>query len=96
MAPVRVIKPRFQPFPARCRIPRPYDNATRAIRTKKGAGEVTVHAPAAERVHNTRRTHGDERDGPDDCSPTAADSQRPDRDHRDGRKPIQHENTPPA
>jgi len=57
------------------------------------SGEVTVHAPTAKRVHDTRRTHYGERDGPDDCSPTVADSQRPDCDHRDGRKPIQHENS---
>ena len=37
MAPIRVIRPsRFQPFPPRCRMPRPYDNAMRAIRRKKG------------------------------------------------------------
>ena len=37
MAPIRVIRPsRFQPFPPRCNMPRPYDNAMRAIRRKKG------------------------------------------------------------
>jgi hypothetical protein len=63
---------------------------------EKGAGNVTVYAPTAERVHNTRHAHCGERDSPDDCSPTAADGQRPDCNYRDGRKPIQHENTPPA
>jgi hypothetical protein len=60
------------------------------------SGEVTVHAPTAKRVDNARRTHYGERDGPDDCSPTVADSQRPDCDHRGGWKPIQHENSPSA
>ena len=96
MAPIRVIRPsRFQPFPLRCTTPRPYDNATSAIRRKKGPGEVTMHAPAAEGVHNTRRAHRGERDSPDNRSPTAADGQRPSCDYRDGRKLIQQENTPP-
>lgn len=37
MAPTRVISPsRFQPFPPRCRMPRPYDSATTAMMRKKG------------------------------------------------------------
>ena len=42
-----------------------------------------MHAPTAERVHNTRHAHCGERDCPNDCSPTAADVQRPDYDNRD-------------
>jgi hypothetical protein len=62
--PIRAIRPsRFQPFPPRCNMPRPYDNAMR----------VTVHAPTAERVHNTRHAHCAERDSPDHCSPTSPD-----------------------
>lgn len=63
---------------------------------EEGAGEVTVHAPTAERVHHTRRAHGAERDRPDGCSPTAADSRSPGHDNGNGRKPIQEENTPSA
>ena len=36
---------------------------------EKGAGNVTVYATTAERVHNTRHAHCGERDSPDDCSP---------------------------
>src|ERR1700719_1000210 len=40
---------------------------------EEGAGEVTVHAPTAERVHNTCHPHCGERDSPDNCSPTVAE-----------------------
>ena len=67
-----------------------------AHQEEEGAGDVTVHAPTAEGVHNTRPAHCDERDSPDDCSPTATDYRNSGRDNRNSWKPIQDENTPPA
>jgi len=63
---------------------------------KEGAGDVTMHAPTAERVQNTRSAHYGERDNPNDRSPTVADGWSPGHDNRNGRQPIQDENTPPA
>ena len=60
------------------------------------AGEVTVHAPTVKRVHNARHAHYAECDSPDDGSPTVADGRSPRHDNRNGGKPIQQENAPPA
>jgi hypothetical protein len=63
---------------------------------EEGTGEITVHAPTAEGVHNTCHAHCAERHSPDHCSLTAADGRNPGYDNRNSRKPIQEENTQPA
>src|SRR5215831_1030036 len=63
---------------------------------EEGAGDVTVHATAAQRVHHTRRAHCAERDSPDGRSPAVADGWSSGHDNRNGRKPIQQKDTPRA
>ena len=65
-----------------------------AVGVVSGLAAVLIAFAITQAIQLRRITR--ERDRADGCSPTAADSRSPGHENRNGRKPIQEENTPSA